>query len=56
MSYQQRAAIRAERRRRSMRRDETIETILFILGVVVVVMLTGFAGGVEQGTIHVFGL
>jgi hypothetical protein len=53
--------VRAERRAREAReaqerREQMLQNILFILGMVFVILGFGFVGGIEQGTIHIFGL
>lgn len=56
-----RALVRAERRAREAReaqerREQMLQNILFVLGMVFVILGLGVCGGIEQGTIHIFGL
>jgi hypothetical protein len=55
-TYRARTLARVERRRREERRDQAIETLMLVGGVLLVLALMGVCGGIEQGTIHVLGL
>jgi hypothetical protein len=56
-----RALARAERRAREARmaqerREQMLRNFLDILIIIGIILCFGIAGGIEQGTIHVFGL
>lgn len=56
-----RALVRAERRAQEAReaqerREQMLQNFLFVLGMVFVILGLGVCGGIEQGTIHIFGL
>jgi hypothetical protein len=55
-TYRARTLARVERRRREERRDQAIETLMLVGGVLLVLALMGVCGGIERGTIHVLGL
>jgi hypothetical protein len=55
-TYRARTLARVERRRREERRDRAIETLLLIGVLLMMLVLAGVCGGIEQGTIHVLGL
>jgi hypothetical protein len=55
-TYRARTLARVERRRRAERRDQAIETLTLVGVLLMMLVLAGICGGIEQGTIHVLGL
>ena len=55
-TYHARTLARVERRRREQRRDQAIETLTLVGVLLMMLVLAGVCGGIEQGTIHVLGL
>lgn len=41
---------------RARRRKQAIHDVLFVAGLIVVILGFGLCGGIERGTIHIFGI
>ena len=54
--YSARTLARVERRRRAERRDQAIEMLTLVGVLLMMLVLAGICGGIEQGTIHILGL